>query len=278
MAHWNVLVVLAPVILVFVVRPSNILPNRFRLSVYMGYTRSRNHGNHRHPQHHASTMHDDVNLRHQDPHSVSPMHGVMVHNESTPSFVVVTMAIPTLTPIAPQCGDVTGCSIHNSSISSSSSSSSNSSSSIASESITMVSTFGVPQTVFRHLGVHWKSKPNWASICSAMRSSNHTCNVFVVVEVVVVVVVVVVAPTAILPTLVVLVVALVMTATTRHHWFANMWPNMVPTWYHKYLSPHYILPNTTHLGGTCQIDIACYTCGTHMLVPLVCPLLVTYHS
>ena len=82
-------------------------PIWFRLSVYptcvlksMGYTRSRNHF--------ASTMHDDVNLRHQDPHSVYPMHGVMVHNESTPSFVVVTMAIPTLTPIAPQCGDVSG--------------------------------------------------------------------------------------------------------------------------------------------------------------------------
>ena len=101
------------------------MPIRFRLSVYptcvlksMGYTRSRNHF--------ASTMHDDVNLRHQDPHSVSPMHGVMVHKESTPSFVVVTMAIPTLTPIAPQCGDVSGCSIHNSSISSSSSSNSSS--------------------------------------------------------------------------------------------------------------------------------------------------------
>ena len=83
------------------------MPNRFRLSVYptcvlksMGYTRSRNHF--------ASTMHDDVNLRHQDPHSVYRMHGVMVHNESTPSFVVVTMAIPTLTPITPQCGDVSG--------------------------------------------------------------------------------------------------------------------------------------------------------------------------
>ena len=109
-----------------------------------------------------------------------------------------------------------------------------------------------------------------------MQSSNNTCNVFVVEEVVVVVVVV--AHAAILPTLVVVVVALVMTAKTCHHWFANMWPNMVPTLYHKYLSPNYISPNTTHLGGPCQIDIACYTCGTHMLVPLVCPLLVTCHS
>ena len=98
--HCMVLVLVALFIVVFVVIPSSNLPNRFRLSVYpmcvlksMGYTRSRNHGNHRHAQHHASTMHDNVNLRHQDPHSVYPMHGVMVHNESTPSFVVVVLVV-----------------------------------------------------------------------------------------------------------------------------------------------------------------------------------------